>query len=202
MNNAELEKLLKIARVPERTRDFWEQFPNRVSTALHWRARRVEAGAAAERSRKRAIVAWGMGLATACVLLGFVVGFWRGRETGVTAAQLAVAQKYFREIEALFPNQVQAIVLDDSGPRVVVADQPDVPNAAPIYVRVVGPHGSQRFITFSGQQIRLNGEACDVLLDAAGHVLLIGTKTVWSSADANARVGGYRFAARPLGISS
>ena len=34
MNNSELENLLKSAPVPERTPDYWQQFPRRVTKSL------------------------------------------------------------------------------------------------------------------------------------------------------------------------
>lgn len=197
MNNAELEKLLKAAAVPKGSPDYWEQFPRRITAALHWRAQRPTAhDIETARLPGFGVAAWGVGLATACVILGLAFGLWRKRETGITPAQLAVAQKCYYEIDALFPNQLQTIIFGEQGPRVVLADKPNLPNATPIYVCVGGARGCQRFITFSGQQIRLNGETCDVLLNAAGNVLLVGRRLVWSNEWPMSGAGGYRIAAR------
>jgi len=184
MNNADLEKLLRAAGVPERAPDYWEQFPGRMTAALHWRAQRPTTYDVEPARRARfGGAAWGVGLAAVCVILGFAVGFWRGRETGITPAQLAVAQRYFHEIETLFPNQLQAIVFDEQGPRVVLADQPNLPNVAPIYLRVCGPRGCQHFITFSGQEIEFAGQQIAVLADSRGGIILLGNQFVWSNTE-------------------
>ena len=73
-----------------------------------------------------------------------------------------------------------------------------MPTSPPLYVSVLGPEGWQRFITFSGQQISVGGELCDVLLNDKGRVLVVGQKAVWSDAAASARNRGYQIEARPL----
>jgi hypothetical protein len=107
------------------------------------------------------------------------------------------AQKYFHEIEGLFPNQLQAIVLDQTGARLVLSPAADVPRSPPLYLRICGPDGCQRFVTFSGQQIRVNGEACEVLVDRRGRVLLVGRDTVWSGSDPSGKTGPYRIERPP-----
>jgi hypothetical protein len=117
----------------------------------------------------------------------------------LTARELATARTYLRELEALFPNQVKAVEFDPTGPRLLLADRAVVPAAQPVLVRVCGRDGCRSFITFSGQQIRVDGDSLDVLVDARGHVLLVGAKLAWTSADASARAGEFRFAAHSLG---
>jgi hypothetical protein len=200
MNNTELDRLLKTVRVPDRSEDYWAQFPNRVNTALHWRSQR-RASEAAGKARHRLsfkLAAWGTSLAVACAVLGFAIGFWKGRDSSITEAQLALAQKYYHELAALFPNQLEAVVFDERGPRIVLSETPAPPSSAPVYLRACGPQGCRRFITFSGRQIQINGTMLEVLVDAQGHVLLVGEHMAWTSADAAARIDGYRFAAKTL----
>lgn len=200
MNNAELDRLLKTVRVPDRSEDYWVKFPNRVNAALHWRAQRrtsVAAGNARHRLSFK-LAAWGMGLAVACMVLGFAIGFWNGRDSGITEAQLALAQQCYHELAVLFPNQLEAVVFDERGPRLVLSEKPAPPSSAPVYLRACGPRGCQQFITFSGRQIQLNGVTLEVLVNAQGRVLVVGEHAAWTSADAGARIGGYRFAAKTL----
>ena len=128
----------------------------------------------------------------------FFLGFWRGQRSLSDDPQLAAARKYFHEIEALFPNQVQAIVFDQRGTQLVLAQEPNVPASPPLYLKVCGPKGCQRFVTFSGQQIRVNGDVCDVLADGRGEVLLVGRQLLWSGSKAVAASGGYQVEARAL----
>jgi hypothetical protein len=216
MKDMELNEVLKRAAVPERGADYWERFPARVTAEIDRRKQE----SCAERSlpgapRKAASVsnhwswasvvrslggkpAFALGLATACVALGFVLGFWKGPRSPVNEPQLAEVRKYFREIEALFPNQLQAIIFDQQGTHLVLTREPNLPASPPLYLKVCGPKGCQRFVTFSGQQIQVNGEVCDVLADHEGNVLLVGRQLLWSGSRAVARSGPYQIEARAL----
>jgi hypothetical protein len=203
MNNSDLERLLKSAEAPARSDEYWEQFPRRVTARTHWQTQ--PAGKPLTESPRRpspAILAWGLGLVSACIVVRLAIGFWRGRAPRQTALQLTQATKYYREIEALFPNQIRAIVFDDQGARLILAEKADVPNSPPVFLKVCGPHGCQRFVTFSGQQIRINGNECDVLMDARGNVLLVGKRFVWSSASLGSETSPYRIEAKTLKTSS
>jgi hypothetical protein len=137
-----------------------------------------------------------------CVLLGFALGFWQGYHSALPEPQLAQARKCFQEIEGLFPNQVRAIVFDQQHSRLVLSEQADVPTSPPLYVKICGPHGCVSYVTFSGQQIRVNGDVFEVLVDRQGGVLLVGRDMVWSSDRAQARSGPYRIEAKPLEVAS
>ena len=207
MNNDELDKILKSARVPERAGDYWEKFPDRVMAKLHWRKQNAEARQLARpRSssfRFLRLPVFGAGLAVACIILGFGLGLRIGRQSiAPERAQLAEALKCYREIAGLFPNQIQSIVFDQKGAHLVLAEQPNVPASTPLYVKICGPAGCQRFVTFSGQQIRVNGDTFDVLVDRRGDVMVVGEQSVWSSSEPLHSVDGYRIEARPLPAQS
>jgi hypothetical protein len=203
MNNAELDKLLKTAPVPERPADYWENFPRQVLAALPRATRRSsQREAPGWRRFTLARLTFAVSAVAACFLIGYTVGSWRHRSPSFTAGELVTVRTYLRELEALFPNQVKAVVFEPSGPRLELAERADVSPALPVFVRVCGPDGCRDFLTFSGQQIRLNGEALEVLLNARGHVLLVGRHMAWTSGEAGARVGEYRVAARSLGTAS
>jgi hypothetical protein len=124
------------------------------------------------------------------------------RKSPSAANANALVEKCYRETEALFPNQVQAIVFDEAGPRVVLAEKADVPKSPPLYLKICGPRGCQEIVTFSGQQVRVNGDVCDVLTDAAGNVMLAGDHMFWSSQSVGTKAGRYRIEARTMETSS
>ncbi len=189
MKNSELDQILKSAPVPDRPGAYWDQFPRRVMAKTD----KLRTRADAETNHPRIEPFWlrsrfqfatvGLGLAIIGLLLSFV---------------LAAARKYFQEIETLFPGQVQAIVFDQQGPHLVLAEHSNVHASSPLYLRVCGPKGCQSYVTFSGQQIRINGETCEVLLDHQDNVLLIGQDWVLSTAQAPAKRARYQVSARPL----
>ena len=196
MNNTELDKLLQSVPVPERAPDFWEQVPKRISTRIHWQARR-EAGAP-DAARKALPLAWAFAAGAFCLLLALTLTFRPGQTSGDATGQYAQMAKCYREIEALFPNQIQSIIFDESGPRLLLAERANVPQSPALYLKICGPSGCQQVVTFSGQQIRVNGDDCDVLLDAAGNILLVGRQIAWSSASPARDSKQYRIEARAL----
>lgn len=195
MNTADLERILRSVAAPERDAEYWEGFPAGVTRRL-----RLEPDGTAPRSARRPFAAliWGLGLATACLVAGFAVSFWNDRRTRAEPPELVALRTCFREIETLFPNQVQAIVIDEQGLRLVLAETANVPRSPPLFVKICGPAGCQRFLTFSGQQIRVNGETYEVLADGDGGIILLGANSVWASTQRAAMKAGYEVEARSL----
>jgi hypothetical protein len=214
MNDPELDRILKSAPVPELPAEYWERFPKQVVVELRHRQANLAVPRDAESRRVRAgqglwFAALGSrpalalgGVAAAGVWLGCFLGLRPGRPTGGGDAQFAEAQKCFREVAPLFPNQLEALVLDPNGARLVLAERPDMPQSPPLYIKVTGPKGAHCFVTFSGQQIRVNGDTFEVLVDRQGEVLLVGEQSVWSSSEPGAKAGPYRIEARPLPANS
>ena len=179
MNDRELDGILKRAKAPEWPGEYWEQFPGSVMAQIirgEQPLRVVEqaqnvisaaAGPLAWAGSLRFPV-WASGLAVLGILVAVFLGSWRGQTMGKT--EEGKIQKCFREIEALFPHQVQSLVFEDTGAHLVLAEQPDVPVSLPLLITISGPKGPQRIVTFSGQQIRIAGEVCDVLLDGGGAI--------------------------------
>ncbi len=204
MKNSELEQILKSAPVPDRPGAYWDQFPQRIMAKTNWLRTRVDAGASQPQTKpfwlrhRFRFATVGLGLAISGLLLVFVLGSRQGRKLSITEPQLAAARKYFQEIETLFPGQVQAIIFDQQGSHLVLAERSNVPSASPIYLRICGSKDCQSYVTFSGQQIRFNGETCEVLLDQHGNVLLVGQQWVLSTAQAPVNHARYQVAARPL----
>src|SRR5437867_1716743 len=110
MTNSELDQLLKSAASSVRPGVYCDQFLLRVMATTDRPSTRADAATNHPRTepfwlRSRFQFATvGLGLAIIGLLLGFVLGFWQGRNLSITGPQLAVARKYFQEIETLFPG--------------------------------------------------------------------------------------------------
>jgi hypothetical protein len=179
MNDSEFNQVLKSARVPEPSPEYWRGFPKTVLRRLRQEGDR---GGGTEPRRRPALPLWGLGLATTCLVLGFALGLWRRRPPLPGNVMTAQNLTLLREVTALFPNSVRAIVADEAGVRLVLSDRPDVPVSNPLLIRVCRGDKCQSVITFSGQTVELAGVPLEVLADAQGHVLLVGERQVWSSA--------------------
>ena len=177
MKKPELDAILKKARLPAFAEDSLELFPRRIVARL----KRNEPPPRAPRSSMPRLV-WVFGLA-ACVVIAFAIGQWSGRiETKQLAEPDSLASiKLIRETLAMFPNRVRAIVQDEHGLKLVLADQPDVPDSTPIYVRVCDGKNCSSVVTFSGQEVQVAGQTVTVLSDAGGGIILTGNQFVWSS---------------------
>lgn len=211
MKDTELKDCLQTAPVPGRSEEYWEEFPKRVMFEIQRRDDAAKGSGAATFARPTAHPWWSAllskaalsaGVAFLCMVLAFLAGVRQGRHSAINGPQLAEAQKCYREIESLFPNQVQTLVFDARGMHLVLAEQPNVPASTPLYVTVTGPKEVHRFVTFSGQRIRVNGDIFEVLVDRQGAVLLVGQQSVWSSSEPGIKAGPYRIEARPLSATS
>ena len=192
-DDSNLDGVLKASHVPDRSTGYWESFPKRVTVRLS-EAVRTEATISASSIRL-----WAWGLAGVCAVLMVSFGLWM-RE------RLAPAEpnytKLYQEIHTMFPNQVRAIVVGQTGVKLDLSDNPDIPSSPPVRVDVCRHQQCLTYITFSGQSIRLNGETCDVLADGQGHISLVGRDIVWTSADPTRRLEAYHIEAGPLGAQS
>lgn len=193
MNDSDLNKLLKSARVPERMPEYWERFPTAV-------VRRLRQGSVSETRtahRKPPWLIWATGFATACLVIGFGIGVWHGRQ-GSEVRSWAESARLIREVGALFPQRVRAIISDDSGVRLVLSEQPDVPDSRPLWVSICQGKRCQTIVTFSGQQIQFAEQSFEVLADAKDNVLLVGQRTVWSSSEPARPLASLRIRAKAL----
>jgi hypothetical protein len=145
--------------------------------------------------------AWGLGLATACVVLGLVIGQRQGREAAVAEKSLLQNVRVIQEVMAMFPNRVRAIVQDHNGLNVLLADEADVPVSAPLWVKVCRGTDCVSVVTFSGQELEVAGERMTVLADADGGVILTGDRFAWVSTDPRQSPADFKIQARPLQIA-
>jgi hypothetical protein len=176
MTDPELDKILKSAQEPRLDADYVDDFP-----------RQVLAGLRVKTDRPRRPVAsffpgWAWGLAVVvCVLAAVPVWLSRDHKNGDRSADVLADAKLIRETMAMFPNQLRAIVRDQNGMKLELADQPDVPVSAPLLVNVCDGKTCTSFVTFSGQEIRLGDKKFTVLSGDDGGIILETEKFVWSS---------------------
>jgi hypothetical protein len=178
MNESELNRILKAAKVPERAEEFWARFPRRVTARLHWKpAMKANAGHFWR-------LAWALAAITACLVIGFVAGHRRGHEEAVAENGLLQNAKVIQETFAMFPNRVKAIVQDEHGINLVLSDKDDVPKSAPLWIKICDGKHCAAMVTFSGQEIKLGQRELTVLTDAHGKIILAGDNFLWSNGDA------------------
>lgn len=199
MNNSELDDILKKARAPERSEEFFEMFPQQVVRQL----KRAETRRRHAERRWFPRLAWGL-VTAACLLAAFAIGHWRGRVETNSAAENDVLQntKFVERTLAMFPNRVRAIVHDQRGWNLVLSSQSDVPASSPIYVRVCDGKNCSSCVTFSGQEIQIAGQKMTVLSDARGGVILEGDRFVWSSDGNNYVEKKLKIEARNLNLTT
>ncbi len=193
--NSNLDKMLKGVHVPERPMEYWDQFSGRVMTHLRQQNLRT-----INTPHHRIFFAWGLGLVTTCIVLGFIIGFWSGHSK--KTASLAGYQKLYHELTNMFPNQVLAVIIDDRGTKLVLAENANIPSSTPLLLKICKGKQCQDVITLSGQQVQVNGETCEVLLDAHGNVILVGNNWYWSSKDSKQFTGRYYLEAKILRAAS
>ncbi|MGA2178330.1 MAG: hypothetical protein ABSH15_01930 [Verrucomicrobiota bacterium] len=194
MNDLDLDKKLKAARVPARDEDYWESFPRLVSAKL----RSTPAERPAVECHWLPRLAWVGGIAFACLMIGFAVGHWRGRVEKSDPYALLQNEKALREVLTLFPNRVRAIVQDEHGVQLVLADQADVPASTPIYVHICNGKQCSSLVTFSGQELEIAGQKVTILSDAQGSVIVAGSRFAWSSDQLTSTSGALKIEAKAL----
>ncbi len=177
MNKLELESILKRARLPEISGESLEMFSRRVIAGLK---RNDEPGPSARSFFPR--LAWAGGLAV-CLLMALAIWHWRGRVgTEVFSSRdILTSGKMVREMMAMFPNRLRAIVEDARGVTVVLSDNDDVPPSQPLFVHLCDGGNCLSFVTFSGQEIQVAGRKVTTLSDARGGIIVTGSHFVWSS---------------------
>jgi hypothetical protein len=193
MKRVDLDKMLKSVPVPERSEEYWQEFPDRVIAGLQAKQsrRRVE--------RWQPRLAWVF--AIACVLVfvsGLALRHWRGSGLDNESSALLQNEKIVREVLTFFPNRVRAIEQSEQGMQLVLSDKPDVPASTPLWIRICDGRQCRVVVTFSGQDLQIAGEKVEVLADAQGRVMLVGDRLFWSESETGFASGHLRIQARAL----
>src|SRR5690606_8924954 len=86
-----------------------------------------------------------------------------------------------REISALFPNQIRAIIKDESGLKFILAEEANIQPAQPLVLKVCVSDGCQEIITFSGQSIEIAGRRVTLRAETGDRIVINGESFLWSS---------------------
>lgn len=191
MNDPELDRLLEALDVPPRGDSYWREFPRRVTRGL----RRERVGQ--RRWTEGWPARWSWAAIPVCLALILAVAL-NFRSTEPKSSPLMRNEVLIRELIAMFPNQLRAILDDEQGLRLVLSEQPDVPSSTPLWVKLCRGSRCWSVVTFSGQEIPVDGEPVMVLADARGGVLLMGERFAWTSHDPLPAPDGLRIEAAQL----
>jgi len=114
MNDFDLEAKLKSVPVPERTEDYWNDFPSRVRVQLR---RRLTARAPDRTWRNRLVWAGDFALATTIVLLCLHYHPWQAASTTITLYERQVHQQFAR-----LDARLHRLMLNTDGMGYLLAD--------------------------------------------------------------------------------
>ncbi len=197
MNDDPLKRALEKLRVPAANEAASERARHRAMTAF------ANRGAFAERRPAPwRWIATAAG-AAACVLVLFLA-VRPHRDNGdagrVVSNDRADAQ-LLKEMETLFPGQLDAIIESGGQISITLAQEPGVTVPQRITITLRRGANTVRVLGYSGRKVclTLDGRrACfEPLLNADGQVILAGESFVWSQQNPSA-LDGYRVVARAL----
>ena len=117
MKNFDLDTHLRVSRAPERSDEYWADFPGRVTREV--RSRPLPRPA---RSSWLPQLAWGFSLAFGCFALGYFIGH-DGVPKSVSHALLE-NQHEIRMSVVTFPQHLRTFMQDEHGLQKLVPDQP------------------------------------------------------------------------------
>jgi hypothetical protein len=116
MKRFDLDTELKSAHIPERGEEYWENFPRRVTSEL----RTTEPQAVAPRALLH-VMAWGGGIAFACLALGLTLGFSSAPRM-ISCAMLHNKQE-IRTTLTQFSERLETLMQNEHGMEWLLADQ-------------------------------------------------------------------------------
>jgi hypothetical protein len=115
MKNFDLESKIKSVRVPERGEDYWETLPQRVLTQL----RAVPAERPVRRNSEP-LMAWGFGVALACLVAALCL--WQSRTPKAITYALLRDERELRQNLEQFPSRVGRLMQDEHGLHHLIED--------------------------------------------------------------------------------
>lgn len=119
-----------------------------------------------------ALVGWGIHLGTSSVPKS-------DPGPGFGSAEAQDYREVWNQFATLFPHQVRAVTFGPEGPRVILSDQPDLPDSPGILVRLCSRDGCRTALTVSGQSVELGSQRLEILGTARGEVFVTAGNTVW-----------------------
>jgi len=167
--------------------------------ALHRALVALEQAPSVETDEGRDSLAWRLGYAVTILVVLAVVLSWHHSKTGDES--LAVDREMIRQMDKLFPGQVDAIVEKDGKIDLTIAQTPVIGPDQPLLL--IFRHGSEtiRVLSYSGHHLCLSlgrqRDCFEVLATPTGGVILEDEKQAWLASD-HPVVEGYRVQACAL----
>jgi hypothetical protein len=172
MNQFDLDRLLQEGRVPDRSDDYWNGFPDSVIRRL-----RMERISPAPHEFWR--LATGSAIAAVCGLaLGFSI--WHRTAASSDRYKPLWDGRVVQELMAQYSGRLQAIIQDENGLHTQLSEASDVSESDPIWLEIRDGADHRVIVTFSGQRIRCGGKNVIVLSDVGGQIMLVGDGFFWS----------------------
>lgn len=178
MNDSELDQTLKAARGPYLDPEYQRAFPQSVLASVRSDPNRLAHKGRAGHRLWRFRLVWALST-TACIVIAFLAGHWHGRWE--SSRDVLADSKLIQQTLSMFPNRVRAIVRDQRGINLVLSDKDDVPASTPIYVSICDGKNCSSMVTFSGQEIQIDGQTLTVLAEANGGIILEGNGFLWEN---------------------
>jgi hypothetical protein len=129
---------------------------------------------AAIRRRKLRQRLWPVLAAAACVLFALVL-FFKPRATPDPSVAAPAEDKYaliLREVSALFPQQIKAIISDGSDLQISLADQPYSDNGPAVVIEICEKGGCKTVITYVGRTFEIGNHLVTVRTDEKGGIVV------------------------------
>ena len=199
MGERDIDEQLKQLLVPDAAAGTEDQAVRHALQALEqWEAPVV-------RPRGLASPAWKLAGACAVLVLVLCIGlrhlFPPAPQGASWAEQVARDERVLQETLELFPDHLQAIVMENGETKIVLGEEPQFFRSQPLLVTLTRDSRTTRIVGFSGELVQA-GVAQDqltleLLVTAEGHVLLSGDDFFWSSQRPGV-AGGYTIQAQPL----
>ena len=118
MNDFDLESKLRSVRVPARTEDYWETFPQQVRAQL-----RPTPEARSAQNAWRFHFAWGSGVAFACLVIGLSLWYGHGQLEKSPVFAMLKNGKTIRGELAQISNRLRVFMQNEHGMHYLVADE-------------------------------------------------------------------------------
>ncbi len=126
------------------------------------------------RHRKLRQRLWPVLAAAACVLFALIL-FFKPRTTPDQHVAAPTEDKYaliLREVSALFPQQIKAIVSDGSDLQIALADQPYTNSEQAVVIEICEKGGCKTVITYVGQTFEIGKHRVTVSTDDNGSIVV------------------------------
>ena len=145
--------------------------PAETDAAILATARETLAAIRHRRLRQRL---WPVLAAAACVLFSLIL-FFKPHSTPDSYVAIPTEDKYaliLREVSALFPQQIKAIVSDGADLQIALSDQPLTNSSQAVVIEICENNGCKTVITYIGQTIEIGKHRITIRTDEDGGIVV------------------------------